>query len=277
MSNLAKIAIIAVGVGAGYFIEPIVFPRSAEKPNSGEDASTEKTPLADNEAATTPSSNQPQIDLDLSKLQPSDFPEKITIYSDITINDPVSGVKMDLKKGTLVKPVSINGQNIVVQPINIPLNGEIPADSTNFKQLALPKLLARLQGGAPAPATAEVIPKVETPIETAPPATPVETVTEAVVETAPIVNTDPITDEEILTLMKAQVTAGEIKEFTIDQVTDWQIGPPVEVDGKTYQQSGRVVFTAETIIGKQTHGAIAAINNGKIEKWFWAKNMLEMR
>ena len=50
----------------------------------------------------------------------------------------------------------------------------------------------------------------------------------------------------------------------------------MEFDGVNYQ-TGMVTFEAETILGKQQQKAIALIENGKVEKWYWAKTKLEMR
>lgn len=287
MSNLSKIVILAAGLGIGYVIEPNIFPRSEEKvntPASAETVDTEPDPIDE---------PQTKIDLDLTKLIPSDFPEKITINTPHSISDAASGVKMDLPKGTLVKPVSIKGNNIVIQPIGIPINSEIDADDTNFKQLALPKLIDRLTKGpatvkapekpAPTPTPAPVVPaeptiSVETPAEV-PAVDPAANVAEMTppTETPPVSNGSAISDEEIIAAMKAHLAAGGVKEFTADQAISWEIGKEETVNGSTYKQSGRVKFTAQTILGKQTHGAIALIKDGKIEKWVWAKNMLEMR
>ena len=286
MSAPTNIIIVLAAVTAGYFIEPIITQRGTKAETSN-------------------------IQLDLSKVTHEDFPETVELVEDFNISDPSNEINILLPKGSSVKPVKISGEKLVIQHLSIPIESTININKTNFKKLVLPKILAR---SAQKPATtpgavvkAESIP--ETTRETAAgtePGTVVKTkpipepkAVEPVAKTeeiaqvkeeikpAPVsppkpevvkpVNTDPLSEEALIALMKSHVSDGNVKEFSAKQVTKWAIGGPETVDNVAYEQTGRVIFKAVTILGEETHGAIALIKNGEIDKWVWAKNMLSMR
>ncbi len=269
MTNLGTIILLIVCTLMGYVLEPMFF--------SGTDM-TKKKPVekvVDDKGdppvavvpAPAPVSEKPEpapvIQVDLSKITPEDFPTKVDLKVNYTIADANSGVTMQLKKGTKVKPVRLEGTELVIQPVGLPIESKINVDKTNFKELAVPRMLERLQN-AVAKKDAEPVPSV-TP-------TP-----EPVVVTPPVPTPVAKLDEAaIVTLLKADVGTGKVTEFKANQVTKWKAGEEIEFDGDTYQ-TGRVTFKAETILGVQEHEAIALIEDGKIYKWMWAKTKLEMR
>ena len=207
----------------------------------------------------------PAIQVDLTKIKPEDFPAKIELKVDYTISEATSGVTMQLKKGQKVKPLRIEGSDLVIQPVGLPIESKINVDQTNFKELAVPRMLERLQnavankGSDPVPPVASVDPPVVTPPAPAPPTT-----------------ASKLDEAAIVALLKADVEAGKVTEFKVNQVTEWNAGEEIEFDGETYQ-TGLVTFKAETILGVQEHEAIALIEDGKVYKWMWAKTKLEMR
>lgn len=216
--------------------------------------------------ATTPvveaTEPAPTIQVDLSKITAEDFPEKVELKIDYTISEASSGVTMQFKKGTKMKPLRIEGSDLIVQPVGLPVESKIDVDQTNFKELAVPKMLERLQnavanqGSTPVPPVASGDPTSETPTPTA---------SGAKLDAAAVV-----------ALLKADVGAGKVTEFKANQVTEWKAGEEIDFDGETYQ-TGHVTFKAETILGVQEHEAIALIEGGKVYKWMWAKTKLEMR
>ena len=284
MNNISKLLVVVVGVAAGYIATPHFIPEGGLQLGSQEDS------------AQDDSSSGPAIQMDLSKVIAADFPEEINLKRNLTIKDTSSGVTIELKEGTAVKPIKLSGQSILIQPIGIPLKTQIPVDDTNFKALTLPNLLKRManggqviQQGSPAEVAANA--EVDAMGE---PSAPVEPTPEPVAKTEPtpepVVKTEPtpkpvaktprkttLTDEEIIEVMKESIEAGEVTEFTLDQVIEWRKGGEEVVEGITYKQSGRLIFSAETILGEHKYGAIALIKRGKIVKWAWARNMLTMR
>jgi len=253
----------------GYVLEPMFF--------SGTDM-TKKKPtekVGDDQGAppvgvvppTTPavekSTPAPAIQVDLSKITPEDFPAKVDLKVDYTISDANSGVTMQLKKGSKVKPLRIEGSDLIIRPVGLPVESKINIDQTNFKELAVPRMLERLQnavanqGSDPVPPVTSENPPVETP--SAPP--------------SPAAKLD---EAAIVALLKADVGAGKVTEFKAKQVTQWNAGEEIDFDGEAYQ-TGLVTFKAETILGVQEHEALALIEDGKVYKWMWAKTKLEMR
>ena len=274
MNNISKLLVVVVGVAAGYIATPHFIPEGGLQLGSQEDS------------AQDDSSSGPAIQMDLSKVIAADFPKEINLKRNLTIKDTSSGVAIELKEGTAVKPIKLSGQSILIQPIDIPLKTQIPVDDTNFKALTLPNLLKRManggqviQQGSPAEVAANA--EVDAMGE---PSAPVEPTPEPVVKTEPTpkpVAKTPrkttLTDEEITEVMKESIEAGEVTEFTLDQVIEWRKGGEEVVEGITYKQSGRLIFSAQTILGEHKYGAIALIKRGKIVKWAWARNMLTMR
>ena len=218
----------------------------------------------------TPEVEKPEpvatIQVDLSKITAEDFPKKVELKVDYTISEANSGVTMQFKKGTMVKPLRIEGDDLIIQPVGLPVESKINVDQTNFKELAVPKMLERLQntvanqGSDPVPPVASEDTSTETPTETP----------------APPTSTAKLDATAIVALLKADVGAGKVTEFKANQVTQWEAGEEMDFDGETYQ-TGHVTFKAETILGVQEHEAIALIQGGKVYKWMWAKTKLEMR
>ena len=273
MSNFTNLLVFAACFGAGFYIEPKLF--------RGEDAGTPATAESTTtESVTTPSSDSPamQINMDLSKVQPEDFPEKVALLKPLNFSDEVSGMSMEIAQGTFVKPVRINGDMLVIQPIGMPIESEVLADDTNFKQLVIPIMLARLQNatGNPAPPVDDTTKPEVTP--EAPPNTPTaEAPPEPAVTTANNSASTSLTEDQIIAKMKESILAGMVKEFIPAQISKMKIGTAAEVDGVTYEETGQVTFTAQTILGEQKHDALALFRDGNVEKWVWAKSMLEMR
>ena len=77
--------------------------------------------------------------------------------------------------------------------------------------------------------------------------------------------------------MKASIQAGEIKEFSFDQVFEWQPGEGMEtIDGIGYL-TGIASYKAETVFGVKTIQAKALIQGGKVVRWLWLKSGMEIK
>ncbi len=267
MTNLATVIILLVCAGLGYVIEPMFISGLKQKPaKKVVDKPEDNSPntAEPKQPATPPSSG---IQVDLSKIAKEDFPEKVALKVPFTISDAESGVTVQLKAGSMVKPLSLEGTDLVIQPALMPIKSRINVDKTNFKELAVPKMIERLQNTV-AKNDPEPTPPSQPDPEPTPPSQP-----DPEPEPAPATKID---EAAIVALLKKDVEAGKVTEFKANQVTEWLAGEDTEFDGKTYQ-TGRVTFKAETILGVQEHEAIALIEGGKIYKWMWAKTKLEMR
>ena len=308
MTNASSFILILVCLGLGYIIEPSFFSDSKHSPVatrvvSDEEAEAEDPTTDEGDEESVPSEPMPTItpetdslQVDLSKITPADFPAKVTLKIAYTIEDEASGVTMQLKSGAKVKPLRLEEDQLVFQPVGLPIEGKTEVANTDFKTLAVPLMLKRLQdavgsndaieGGGmdtdPAPeAEVESDPQVKTEPVVAPepdvvpvPDTEPEVAPQA--DGADEADGGDLNAASVVTLMKASVADGKVSEFNAEQVVSWKAGKALEFDGKTYQ-TGLVVFKAETILGTQEHDAIALIENGAIVKWMWAKTKLEMR
>lgn len=77
--------------------------------------------------------------------------------------------------------------------------------------------------------------------------------------------------------MKASIQAGEIKEFTFDQVLEWAAVEGTEmIDGENYQ-TGIASYKAETVFGVKTIQAKALIQGNKVVRWLWPKSGMEIK
>jgi hypothetical protein len=86
----------------------------------------------------------------------------------------------------------------------------------------------------------------------------------------------PLAGDKIVEAMKASIAAGEIKEFTMEQVKEWEAGEEEEVDGVTYQ-TGIASYMADTIFGPKPVQAKALIKESKVMKWIYSKTGMEIR
>ncbi|NWK55005.1 hypothetical protein HW115_05255 [Verrucomicrobiaceae bacterium N1E253] len=297
MNNIGSIVLIFVCVGVGYILEPIFFsgsnqsplkpaPEEASEPDADEaNKPGDETVTPDPDPVVDPATEPADggIQVDLSKLLPEDFPPKVTLKTPYTLSDEASGVTMQLKTGVKVKPLRIEEGLLVFQPVGFPIEGKTDVANTDFKELAVPLMLQRLQNALAQQEEADKV--VVTPVPDPDPDPTPDPVPDPVPDPEPVVEpkAEPVADNgssldaaALVELMKASVAADKVTEFEADQVVSWKAGESMEFDGKVYQ-TGQVTFKAETILGMQEHDAIALIENGAVVKWMWAKTKLEMR
>jgi len=241
MTNLGTFIMVAACVGMGYVIEPLFFElRNADR-NKSEVVKKEET--AKPKKKVKKSKPVATIKIDLSLVKPADFPETVSLRETFEIAS--DGLTLTLEQGTAVSPVRLEGTDLIFKTKGMTLEHVIDVDQTDFKELVLPVMNARIQREA---------------------------------EMKRIEDAKPVVLDEvaIVSCMQASVAEGKVSEFKADQVTEWVAGEDMEFDGANYQ-TGMVTFEAETILGKQQQKAIALIENGEVVKWCWAKTKLEMR
>lgn len=227
--------------------------------------------------------------IDPAKYPADRLPAKILLKADAEIADAASDLKMTITAGNRVKLIRLDGKNAVISPGAGPFEGSVPISQTDLlEQLAaLPKMTD------PAEPKPVVIPPAATEIAAEPiaptpapepqpepaPAPALEpkpnpALEPATPEAAPISSDDPV---DVVAVMKSSIKGGEIKEFTFDQVLDWQAAAGTEtVDGEFYH-TGIASYKAETVFGVKTIQAKALIKGSKVVRWLWPKSGMEIK
>ena len=243
MTNLGTFIVVAACVGVGYVIEPLFFELRNTDRNKSEVVKKEETAKPKKKAKKVKSKPVPTIKIDLSLVKPADFPETVSLRETFEIAS--DGLTLTLEQGAALNPIRLEGTDLVFKTKGMALEHVIDVDQTDFKELVLPVMNARIQREAEMKRIEDAMPVV-------------------------------LDEVAIVSCMQASVAEGDVSEFKADQVTEWVAGEGMEFDGANYQ-SGMVTFEAETILGKQQQKAIALIENGEVVKWCWAKTKLEMR
>lgn len=248
MSNLGTFILVAVCVGLGYVVEPLAFElrdRDRNKSDVVQEASKkkDKSKPKQKQKPKPKQKRRPIVEIDLNLVKPVDFPSQVSLYQGFEID--ANGLTITLKEGAQINPVRLKGSELVFKTQGMTMEHAIDVDQTNFKELVLPVMNARIQKEA---------------------------------EMKRIEDAKPVVLDEaaIIACIRASVDSKAVTEFKAEQVTEWLAGEEMEFDGVNYQ-TGLVTFEAETILGTQTQKAIALIENGEVVKWLWAKTNMEMR
>jgi hypothetical protein len=264
MNTSLYLAAILVAGGLGYYLEPQLSGSSPER-------------QSETETLTEPKSESPPNfpQMDLSHLAPSQLPTKILINVPVKITNTDSGVVMSVEAGNHLKPVRIDGNNVVISPGSGPFTGEVAISDTDLVQ--------QLTDHPPGPVTADAPSTAVLQQESAASAdapTP-QPATEATPGVTPIPAEQPqatntVSDSDIVNAMQENIREGKIKEFNFDQVLDWKAGTTEMVEGESYQ-TGLASYKADTIFGIKTIEAKALLKGGKVQRWIWPKSGLEIK
>jgi hypothetical protein len=220
----------------------------------------------------------------LGDLTPDQLPRQILLLEDAKVADPAAGIEMIIKAGNRVKPVSIDGNEVVISPGDGPFRGRISIAGTDLLQqiatnpplpAASPTAPPAGESEEPAPIPAPV-PAPEPPPAPTPPPMP-EPIPEAVPASEPAPTAPaPAGPSDVVGLMQQSIKAAQIKEFTFDQVLEWAAAPDETIGGETYQ-TGLASYKAETIFGVKTIQAKALIKGGVVQRWIWPKSGMEIK
>jgi hypothetical protein len=230
------------------------------------------------------------LEIDLGALSPEDLPKQVLLMSAAKVSDPATNLTMTIDAGNRVTLVRIEGTNVIISPGPGAFVGTVPIQETD--------LLQQIAANPPAPTAPPEVKLAEPPIAPAPIPEPIPapepTPTPApipepipapdpapapVPETVPAPQPAPTTASgptDAVKLMQESVRAGQIKEFTFDQVLAWKAEPDETIDGETYQ-TGLASYKAETIFGVKTIQAKALIKDGKVQRWIWPKSGMEIK
>lgn len=273
---LMKLLFALMGISAagffGYQLEPQMrhsltgkesFAPS-EKPQAKDsvapkDSSTEPSPAAEKPVAAPPT-------FDYSALQPSQLPEKVVLQSAASASAPGETDALALSVGTKVTPVRIEAETLVFRVLGA-AEGKIPVEQTNLVELLI-------ANPPPPPSSIPEAAVEPTPIEVPTPE-PMPTPEPAPQPTVEIEAPAALSADDIIALMKKSLAQGQIKEFTVDQVTDWKAADDETIDGQTYQ-TGIASYKAETIFGTRNVSAKALVKEGSIVRWVSPTSGLEI-
>ena len=227
--------------------------------------------------------------INLDEVRDNELPTTVKIENATEIPTLSGEGQVRLRKGDVVTLLNRKDDVLIVEKPDSNGKGEIsPKDTDLFQQLAK-QIYEKEAGGAvavttpPAPVPAPVPAPNPTPVAGVDP-TPTPTP-----EPMPVVEPEPepaptpapvggakLTDDEIIALMKESIAGGAVKEFTSDQVKGWKPNGDETIDGTEYQ-TGLAVYEAATIFGVRPVQAKALINDGKIERWVYAKSGMEIQ
>jgi hypothetical protein len=204
---------------------------------------------------------QPAIDL--AKIPSDRLPAKVMLKAEAELVDSASDLKVKVSAGSQINLIRLEGANVIISPGAGSFEGKIPIDQTDLME----QLAALPDTPPPAEPTPEPAPEpAPAPPEPEPEPTPAPEP-----EPAAAGSGDPVA------IMKASIQAGEIKEFSFDQVLEWQPGEGMEtIDGIGYL-TGIASYKAETVFGVKTIQAKALIQGGKVVRWLWPKSGMEIK
>lgn len=243
-------------------------------------ALTGKTPVEKRAISGPAEALASQSAVDLAKIPSDRLPSKVVLKAEAELVDSASDLKVKVSAGSQINLIRLEGSNVIISSGAGSFEGKVPIAQTDLmEQLAA-------MPDTPAPAEPEPVP---TP-ETAPVPTP-EPVPEPTLEPTPAAEPEPTPESaplavpasasagsgDAVAIMKASIQAGEIKEFTFDQVLEWLPGEGSEtIDGQSYQ-TGIASYKAETVFGVKTTQAKALIQGGKVARWLWPKSGMEIK
>lgn len=206
------------------------------------------------------------------------LPAKVLLKAEAEIVDAASDLRMKVPAGNRMILTRLEGRNVIISPGPGPFEGRVPIEQTDLMEqlAAMPDTTPPAPAEpAPAPVSTPAPAPVQTP-DPAPEPTP-EPAPEPTPEPAPEPTPAPAGSGDPVAIMKASIKAGEIKEFTFDQVLEWQPGAGTELlDGQNYQ-TGIASYKAETVFGVKTIQAKALIQGGKVVRWLWPKSGMEIK
>jgi hypothetical protein len=295
-----KLFLILFGMGAagilGYMSEPGLRPRVTGIASKGSVTSS-----ADGNAGTIVAL---PTDIDPAKLAPNQLPEKVALSEEIKFSDESSGLTMTVAAGSKAKLIRIQGTEAVVRPGDTAYTIVLPISKTDLlEQLAAnppPPAATTPTEPEPAPAPEPAPVPDPTPVPTpagdseepapmpepapapkpepspAPEPTPAPEPAPAPEPTPAPAPATPAGPVSVVKVMQDSIRAGQIKEFTFDQVLGWEAGADETVDGGTFK-TGTVSYKAETIFGVKTIQAKALIQDGKVLRWIWPKSGMEIK
>lgn len=158
----------------------------------------------------------------------------------------------------------------VAHPVVLPLvedklpkakvNTEVGVEKTTPKAVTPPVVVENVVAAPAEPDAQEVI---EEPV-----------VDEVIEVTAPETSKQ-MSDADVVAVMQKSVKAGEVTEFSYDDVQAWEFSGEEDIEGSSYAV-GEVTVTVTTILGVGERKVKALCRNGVVVKWIWAASGVEI-
>jgi hypothetical protein len=127
MSKLKVVLLILCAI-AGYLLYPSMCGEQGESAAGGE---VER--------------NVPNLEM-LEKIIAADYPEYCQMLRPGVVDTAAGDVAIDI--GSKLRPLSIEGNGLMVEVLNSDVQGKVMISATNFMKLTLPKTEARLKSGS---------------------------------------------------------------------------------------------------------------------------------
>lgn len=196
--------------------------------------------------------------IDPAKFPERDLPETIILKQDVETTAENSQLTTIVTAGTEVRLVRIDGSNVLFAFGKADFMGSLPYDQTDLQE--------RLVAIKNRPAA--VVPEPVVIAEPEPDPEP---------DPEPKLEPEPIGPINVVDAMKASIKAEDIKEFTFDQVVEWEeIEGEETIDGVNYQ-TGIAAYEGETVFGVKKLRAKALIKDGKLVRWVYEKSGMEIK
>ena len=213
-----------------------------------------------------------QLAIDLAKIPSDRLPAKVMLKAEAELTDSASDLKVKVSAGSQINLIRLEGENVIISPGAGSFEGKIPIYQTDLME----QLAAMPDTPPPAEPTPEPSPEPTPEPAPEPEPTPAPE-PEPTPEPTPAPEAAAAGSGDPVAIMKASIQAGEIKEFSFDQVLEWQPGEGTEtIDGQGYQ-TGIASYKAETVFGVKTIQAKALIQGGKVVRWLWPKSGMEIK
>lgn len=289
---LFLLGLVAAGI-LGYSFEPdLRFSLTGKKPEN-RNAKPEIV-AANPDGSPVGSADMTPEEIDPASIPPDQLPEKVVLKGNVDITDPALDLKVTITAGTPVDLIRLEGENVVISPGSEKYQVSVPISQTDLiEQLSAPPAPPEPEVVVTPPPAPEPEPAAEPEPEPEPAVTP-EPEPAAEPEPEPAVAPEPeptpqpapqpapapaapVSRNNVVAVMQSSIKGGEIKEFTYDQVLNWEASAePETIDGETYQ-TGIASYKAETVFGVKTIQAKALIKGGKVVKWLWPKSGMEIK
>ncbi len=232
--------------------------------------------------------------VDLTEVSDAELPPELKLLKSLSLPLIAGSGTKELVSGTMVNFINREGEMLIIQSKDQLAKGRVSIDSTDIFEAILMRCLTPIAGDAetqimaknsvapvaPVASAAPVAPAAPAPA-VAPADIPEEIQEEEVVQEAPNPEVEPeiassLSPEKIVEAMQLSIRAGEIKEFTFDQVKSWEAGSDERIDGTKFQ-TGIVTYETETIFGMKEIKAKALIHQAEIMKWLFVNTGMQIQ
>ena len=233
--------------------------------------------------------------MDLAKLKAEQLPSSVVLKTEVKAFDNAAHTTTNFQAGRHVNLVGIEGGNVVVSIDEGSYIGRAPVTDTNLIEQLSAKFSAAHPEPVEIPPAAEPPParKTSEPIQMEESAVP-EPTPATMPEPAPAVEASPVPDApepempaesappaavnstDPVQAMQDSIKAAQIKEFTFEQVLEWNAAGEETLDGETYQ-TGLATYKAVTVFGEKNIQAKALIQGGTVKRWIWPKSGTDIK